>query len=187
MAIGKTLSALVTAPVDQLAARMTGIEPGDFAEPAGEPSLLPPDAISWHVFGNPVSLYVGGIAAVLLELGEPRVRHGVWDHSSFRTDPGGRLRRTGRAAMMTVYGARSRFEAMAARVRQMHGAIAGTTPEGAAYRADDPVLLLWVQAPPPGASSRRIGASFARSARRIAISIMPKGRPPARSMASSGD
>lgn len=63
----------------------------DFASPAGEPALVPPDSISWRIFKNPISLFIGGVTAVLLEFAEPRVRSGVWDHSSFKRDPVGRL------------------------------------------------------------------------------------------------
>jgi uncharacterized protein (DUF2236 family) len=118
----------------------------DFAAPAGEPALVPPDSVSWRVFSNPVTLFVGGVAAVLLELAEPRVRHGVWDHTSFRTDPMARLARTGLAAMVTVYGPQSAARAMIEGVNRRHAAISGTTPAGLAYRADDPELLVWVQA-----------------------------------------
>jgi uncharacterized protein (DUF2236 family) len=70
----------------------------------------------------------------------------VWDHSSFQRDPGTRLRRTGFAAMMTVYGPRSATERMIAQVVRMHGHVEGTTPGGVAYHANDPRLLDWVQA-----------------------------------------
>ena len=82
--------------------RPEGLPEIDFAEPAGEPALVPADSVSWQVFKNPVSLFIGGVAAVILELAEPRVRAGVWDHTSFRTDPVPRLQRTGLAAMVTV-------------------------------------------------------------------------------------
>jgi uncharacterized protein (DUF2236 family) len=118
----------------------------DFSQPAGEPALMPADGVSWRVFANPVSLFVGGVAAVLLELAEPSVRSGVWDHSGFRRDPVTRLRRTGFAAMMTVYGPRSAAAKMIAQVVHMHGRVSGTTPDGLAYRADDPRLLDWVHA-----------------------------------------
>lgn len=118
----------------------------DFASPPGEPALVGADSVSWRVFKNPVSLFIGGVAAVILELAEPRVRHGVWDHTSFRTDPVRRLRRTGLAAMVTVYGARSRAEAMIAGVGRLHGRVTGLTDSGVAYRADDAELLDWVQA-----------------------------------------
>jgi len=126
--------------------RPAGVPRVDFSQPAGEPALVGPDSVAWQVFRNPLSLFVGGVAAVLLELGEPRVRAGVWDHSSFRGDPVERLRRTGLAAMVTVYGARSTAERMIAGVVAIHDRISGHTPAGQPYRANDPDLLDWVQA-----------------------------------------
>ncbi len=131
------------------ASEMMGSAPGmdfDFAAPAGEPALVPAESVSWRVFKNPVTLFIGGVAAVLLELAEPGVRDGVWQHSSFRTDALTRLRRTGLAAMMTVYGPRSRAEAMIAGVVRAHDRVVGITSEGHSYRANDVVLLDWVQA-----------------------------------------
>jgi uncharacterized protein (DUF2236 family) len=127
-----------------------GVPPVDFLRPAGEPALVSPDSVSWHVFKNPVTLFVGGVAAVLLELAEPRVRHGVWDHSGFRADPLRRLQRTGLAAMVTVYGAADGARAMIAGVTRMHARVRGTTPAGVAYDALDPELLTWVQATAAG-------------------------------------
>lgn len=135
--------------LDHAAGEMLGSAPGlsfDFATPAGEPALIPADSVSWRIFKNPATLFIGGVAAVLLELAEPSVRDGVWQHSSFRTDPMTRLRRTGLAAMVTVYGARSRAEAMIAGVVRAHDRVTGTTSEGTRYTANDPVLLDWVQA-----------------------------------------
>jgi uncharacterized protein (DUF2236 family) len=123
-----------------------GVPAFDFTTPAGEPALAEADSVSWRVFSNPVALFIGGVTAVLLELAEPRVRSGVWDHTSFRADPLPRMKRTGMAAMVTVYGARSRAEAMIAGIGRMHGRVSGVTPDGQAYRADDPELLDWVQA-----------------------------------------
>jgi uncharacterized protein (DUF2236 family) len=118
----------------------------DFSQPAGVPALMPHDGVSWKVFANPVSLFVGGVAAVLLELAEPSVRAGVWDHSGFRRDPVARLRRTGFAAMMTVYGPRPAAKQLIARVVRLHDRVRGTTPDGVAYHANDPRLLDWVHA-----------------------------------------
>jgi uncharacterized protein (DUF2236 family) len=117
----------------------------DFLRPLGEAALVSPDSVSWRVFKNPLSLFIGGVAAVIMELAEPRVRTGVWEHTTFRIDPIRRLRRTGLAAMVTIYGARGMAEAMIARVRRMHDRVAGSTPAGKAYRATDPELLNWVQ------------------------------------------
>lgn len=118
----------------------------DFSKPVGEPALAPANGVSWRVFANPVSLFIGGVAAVLLELAEPSVRSGVWDHSSFERDPGTRLKRTGVAAMMTVYGPRSEAQKLIARVVRMHDHVRGTTPDGVAYHANDRRLLDWVHA-----------------------------------------
>ncbi|NYT43012.1 DUF2236 domain-containing protein [Sphingomonas sp. R-74633] len=131
------------------ASEMMGSAPGmdfDFAAPVGEAALIGSGSVSWRVFKNPVTLFIGGVAAVILELAEPGVRDGVWEHSSFRTDALTRLRRTGLAAMMSVYGPRSRAEAMIAGVVRAHGRVTGITSEGTPYHANDPVLLDWVQA-----------------------------------------
>jgi uncharacterized protein (DUF2236 family) len=131
----------------EAAARRTLTEPAvDFSAPVGEPALVGPDSVSWRVFKNPVALAIGGVAAVILELAEPRVRSGVWDHTSFRTDPVRRLKRTGMAAMVTVYGPRSTAEAMIDGVRRAHQRVEGRTADGVAYQASDPELLNWVQA-----------------------------------------
>ncbi|MBO1076456.1 oxygenase MpaB family protein [Roseomonas marmotae] len=118
----------------------------DFSQPPGEPALVPASSVSWRIYKNPVTLFIGGVTAVILELAEPGVRSGVWEHSSFRAAPVRRLQRTGLAAMITVYGARSRAQAMIAGVGRMHARVRGETPDGRAYRADDPELLTWVQA-----------------------------------------
>src|SRR5205085_5291207 len=119
------------------------LEPGDrshidFSRPLGEAALLSPESVSWRVFKNPLSLFIGGVTAVIMELAEPRVRTGVWEHTTFRVNPMRRLRRTGLAAMVTIYAARSIVEAMIARVRRMHESVAGTTPSGEVYCANDP-------------------------------------------------
>src|SRR5207248_11762339 len=67
-----------------------------------------------------LSLFIGGVTAVIMELAEPRVRAAVWEHTTFRLDPIRRLRRTGLTAMVTIYGARSTAEAMIARRSEEH-------------------------------------------------------------------
>ncbi len=118
----------------------------DFTEPHGEAALVPPDSVSWRIFKNPVTLFIGGVGAVILELAEPAVRTGVWEHSSFRLDPVERLQRTGLAAMVTVYAARTTAEAMIAHVVSLHKKVTGRTPSGEPYHANDVRLLTWVHA-----------------------------------------
>lgn len=118
----------------------------DFSSPAGAPAYFAPDSVQWQIYRNPVALGVGGICAVLLEFADPRIRSGVWDHSTYRVDPIGRSQRTGVAALVGVYGPRETAERMIAGITRMHSKVAGETPGGRAYRALDPELLNWVAA-----------------------------------------
>ena len=118
----------------------------DYRAPAGEPSLVPPDSVQWKVFRNMIAMGVGGVAAVLLEFADARIRSGVWDHSVYPVDPIGRSRRTGLAAMVGVYGPASMARKVIAGVTRMHAKVGGTTPSGRAYKALEPELLNWVHA-----------------------------------------
>lgn len=118
----------------------------DFSAPPGEEAFSSPQSVSWRIFKNPVTLFIGGVTAVILELAEPRVRAGVWENTSFRADPVARLKRTGLAAMVTVYGPQSHAREMIARINRIHDSIHGHTPDGVSYRASDPKLLAWVHA-----------------------------------------
>lgn len=118
----------------------------DFRHPEGEPALVDPGSMHWRVFKNPVALAVGGVAAVLLEFADARIRSGVWDHSTYRIDPIGRSKRTGVAAMVGVYGPRSAARRVIQGVTNMHARVSGETPAGEAYKALDPELLDWVSA-----------------------------------------
>jgi uncharacterized protein (DUF2236 family) len=89
-------------------------------------------------------MMVGGVASLLLQMLHPAVLAGVWDHSNFRTDMHGRLRRTARFIAITTYGGQPEAEAMLARVRGIHDHVRGVLPGGAPYAANDPALLAWV-------------------------------------------
>ena len=49
----------------------------DFSKPEGAPALLAPTSVQWRVFRNPIALGVGGVAAVLLEFADARIRSAV--------------------------------------------------------------------------------------------------------------
>jgi uncharacterized protein (DUF2236 family) len=121
-----------------------GVARVDYAAPIGDPGLYGPDSMAWRIHANPIALAVGGVAAVILELAEPRVRTGVWEHSIFKTDPLKRMQRTGEATMITTYGPTKAAEARIAMVTRMHERISGVTPEGQAYMALEPELMTWV-------------------------------------------
>lgn len=118
----------------------------DFASPYGEPALQHPGSVAWRIFKNPVAMAIGGVAAVLLEFADARIRSGVWDHSIYKIDPIGRSMRTGMAAMIGVYGPRSAARRVIQGITNMHARVAGETPSGEAYHALDPELLAWVSA-----------------------------------------
>ncbi len=107
-------------------------------------ALFAPASMIWRVHGDVVSMMVGGVSALLLQMLHPKVLAGVWDHSNFRTDMLGRLRRTARFIAATTYGERAEAEAAIARVRAVHSHIGGALADGTPYRADDPALLAWV-------------------------------------------
>lgn len=106
--------------------------------------MVGPDSISWQIFKNPVAILIGGITAVILELAEPRIRTGVWEFTTFRTEPMKRMQRTGLAAMMTVYGPEQQTRSMIKHIVRMHDRVRGQTPDGVPYYANDPKLLRWV-------------------------------------------
>ena len=87
---------------------------------------------------------VGGIASLLMQMLHPSVLAGVWDHSNFRADIHGRLRRTARFIATTTYGERDDALATINRVRTIHEKVTGALPDGTPYRANDPELLAWV-------------------------------------------
>ncbi len=118
----------------------------DFSQPVGEAALQHPSSMQWRVFKNPVALGVGGVAAVLMEFADARIRSGVWDHSTYKADPIGRSKRTGVAAMVGCYGPASAARRVIQGVTNMHAKVTGATPNGEAYRALDTELLDWVAA-----------------------------------------
>jgi uncharacterized protein (DUF2236 family) len=89
-------------------------------------------------------MMVGGVAALLLQMLHPAALAGVWDHSDFRSDMSGRLRRTARFLSGTTFGTTEQAMALIARVRKIHGLVSGTLPDGRPYSANDPELLTWV-------------------------------------------
>ena len=118
----------------------------DFTKPAGEPAYQEPGSVHWRVFKNSIALAIGGVAAVLLEFADARIRSGVWDHSVYPVDPIGRSQRTGMAAMLGVYGPKGVARQVIGGVNRMHTKVSGVTPSGEAYTALDPELLDWVSA-----------------------------------------
>lgn len=96
------------------------------------------------VHADVVSMMVGGMSALLLQMLHPHALQGVLDHSSFRADLHGRLRRTARFIAVTTYGERTAADAAIAKVNAIHAHVTGTLPDGMPYSAQDPRTLAWV-------------------------------------------
>jgi len=160
--------------------------------------MFGPKAVAWHVHGDVTSMMVGGISSLLLQMLHPAVLAGVWDHSNFRTDMHGRLRRTARFIALTTYGGREEAEAVIARVRHIHDRVGGVLPDGTPYAANDPALLAWVhiteatsflnawrryvEPDMPRADQDRYFAEMAQVARALGAAPVPSDRAGARRM-----
>ncbi|MBS7455862.1 oxygenase MpaB family protein [Coralloluteibacterium stylophorae] len=121
--------------------RTTGI---DYAAPVGDPGLFGPDSATWRIHADFPAMMAGGLCALMLQTLHPRALAGVWDHSDFRHDLLGRLRRTTIFVGGTSFAPTAAADALIARVRGIHTHIGGVTADGTPYRADDPDLLTWV-------------------------------------------
>ncbi|MBV4532852.1 DUF2236 domain-containing protein [Pseudomonas sp. SWRI107] len=125
---------------------LTGLALGqlDLESPKGDPGLFGPQSISWRVHGDFPSMLVGGISALMLQVLHPLALAGVWDHSNFRHDLLGRLRRTSQFISGTTFGSTRDAEWLIEKVRTIHLQVVGNAPDGRPYAASDPDLLTWV-------------------------------------------
>ncbi|HLR94342.1 MAG TPA: oxygenase MpaB family protein [Jiangellaceae bacterium] len=105
----------------------------------------------WFAPGSPirrvhgdVSMYVGGLRALLLQSLHPLAMAAVAGHSGFRGDPWGRLARTSTFLAETTFGTVEHAEQAVAKVRGVHQRVRGHAPDRRPYHASDPHLLTWV-------------------------------------------
>jgi uncharacterized protein (DUF2236 family) len=105
----------------------------------------------WFEPGSPItqvhgdaSMFVGGVRAVLLQTMQPQAMTAVAEHSGYRGDMWGRLARTSRFLAVTTFGTAADAQLAVDAVRAIHDRVAGTMPDGTAYHASDPHLLMWV-------------------------------------------
>lgn len=116
----------------------------DYDHPVGDPGLFGPDSVTWKIHADFPGMMAGGIAALMLQTLHPLALAGVWDHSSFRTDILGRLRRTTAFVAGTTFAPTAEAERMIAKVRAIHTQVKGRLPDGRRYSANSPKLLTWV-------------------------------------------
>lgn len=107
--------------------------------------LFGPGSVSWRV-DRELLVLAGGSCALLMQAAHPSVAAGVVEHSTYATDPFGRLFRTLDSSFSVVFGGRSEAERTIGRVNAIHAAVRGIRPDGEPYSALDPEALLWVHA-----------------------------------------
>ena len=90
------------------------------------------------------SMFIGGVRALLLQSLHPLAMFAVAEHSGYRDDPWARVQATSTYLAQTTFGTIDHAEAAIDKVRAIHRFVRGTAPDGRAYSADDPELLLWV-------------------------------------------
>ena len=111
--------------------------------PSGD-ALFEVDSPIRMVHADAVGMMVGGIRSLLLQMLHPHALQGVLDHSNFREDMHGRLRRTAKFIAVTTFGEASRADEAIARVNRIHEQVSGTLPDGTPYSARNPRTLAWV-------------------------------------------
>lgn len=141
MALRARLAAQIRAPFLEPGAARPAVVPAPFDQ-----RLLAEGSPTFDVHADVTTMMIGGIASLLLQMLHPKALAGVWDHSNFRDDMGGRLRRTAAFIAVTTFGPRAQAEAAIARVNRIHGSLGGTLPDGTPYRADEPETLAFVGA-----------------------------------------
>jgi uncharacterized protein (DUF2236 family) len=112
-----------------------------------------PESLVRRLGNSPVTPFLGGGPAVLLQVAHPLVAAGVVDHSGYDHDLWRRLVRTLRALYLITFGDKEEAEQAGAAVQAVHVRVRGMTreqlgpfPAGTEYSASDPDLMLWVHA-----------------------------------------
>ena len=130
--------------VERVRGVFNDVESGQQPVPTSDEALFPKDSPIRMVHADIVAMMVGGVRGLLLQMLHPHALQGVLDHSNFRTDMHGRLRRTARFIAVTTFGHRDDAMAAVDRVNRIHAKVGGTLPDGTAYSATDPRTLAWV-------------------------------------------
>jgi uncharacterized protein (DUF2236 family) len=135
----------VRADVGRQVRRSLGIpEPRTLRAMDPDEAYLPPDSVTRRVHADLPSMMIGGLAALLLQTLHPLAMAGVAQHSNYRDDALGRLRRTAEFVGTTTYGTKSEARRIIERVKDVHLPVRGIAPDGRPYSASDPELLTWV-------------------------------------------
>ena len=109
----------------------------------GDPGLFGPGSATWEVVGD-VSVMIGGIRALLIQAAHPEVVAGVSQHSTYGSDPLGRLSRTTSYVTATSYGAVPEVKQALTRIASAHRPVEGVSHRGISYSAKSGSGAAWV-------------------------------------------
>ncbi len=107
-------------------------------------AFLDPRSVARRVHGDLPAMMIGGLGALLLQTLHPLAMAGVAEHSNYRDDALGRLRRTAAFVGVTTFGSTDDARQAIEHVRQVHHRVHGVAPDGRPYSASDPELLTWI-------------------------------------------
>lgn len=130
--------------IDSVRAVFNDVAAGQQPVAISDEALFERDSPIRMVHADVVGMMIGGIRSLLIQMLHPHALQGVLDHSDFRNDMHGRLRRTARFIAQTTFAHRDEAEAAIARVNRIHAKVTGTLPDGTPYAANNPRTLAWV-------------------------------------------
>jgi uncharacterized protein (DUF2236 family) len=120
---------------------------------ASRDGYFAPESVIRRLGNSPLTPFLGGGPAVLLQVAHPLVAAGIVQHSDYRHDLWKRLVRTLRALYLVAFGTKAEAERAGEAVQAVHAHVRGATetqlgpfPPGTPYSASDPDLMLWVHA-----------------------------------------
>src|ERR1017187_8575401 len=120
--------------------------PMPIRDPTPDPGLFGPGSVTWVVMREPRLLLAAG-RALLLQAANPLVAQGAIEHSTYKSDPYGRLERTVRWVTIVCFGTTQEAERVSGRVSSLHRPVSGLlpagngtsrVPAGTPYSASDP-------------------------------------------------
>src|SRR6266581_5545655 len=94
---------------------------------ASRDGYFPPESVIRRLGNSPITPFLGGGTAVLLQVAHPLVAAGVAEHSDFRHDLWRRLARTLRALYLITFGTKQEADRAGAAVQAVHEHVHGQT------------------------------------------------------------
>jgi uncharacterized protein (DUF2236 family) len=108
--------------------------------------LFGPGSMTWKVDREVAVLVGSGSRALMMQVAHPLVAAAVAEHSRYLADPLGRLRGTLDAIYTFAFADTDHALEVVRGIHRLHTTVQGNAPDGRAYSALEPRLLLWVYA-----------------------------------------